>query len=65
MGAVTVTVSLDAGQMIVSEGVDFVVDWESGTESPGLAVLDKDEADPTAKNVAYFAPGCWKAVIKT
>lgn len=65
MAAVTITVNTTDGQMLVASGVDFVIDWESGADQPGLAVLDKDESDPTAKQVAYYAPGCWKAVVKT
>jgi hypothetical protein len=61
----TVTVNTTDGQMPVAGGVDFVVDWETGAEQPGLAVLDKDESDNSAKQVAYFAPGSWKAVVKT
>lgn len=61
----TVTVSLDAGEMTVSGGVDFAVDWGDNGDTPGLIVFDKDESDNTAKPVAYFAPGCWKAVVKT
>lgn len=63
--AVTITVNTDTGQMPVPGGVDFAIDWgDAGTE-PGLAVLDKDDSDKTAKQVAYFAPGCWKAVVRT
>lgn len=62
----TVTVTTPAKVIMVPGGVDFVVDWENGAEpGPGLAVLDKDESDNTAKYVAYFPPGCWVAVVKT
>lgn len=61
----TVTVSTDGAQMAVQGGVDFAVDWEPGVDSPGLGILDKDEKDVTAKQIAYFAPGHWQAVIVT
>jgi hypothetical protein len=63
---VTVTVTTPAKIITVPGGVDFVIDWENGAEpGPGLAVLDKDESDNTAKYLAYFPPGCWVAVVKT
>jgi hypothetical protein len=65
LDAMTVTVSVADGQMVVAGGVDFAVDWESGNESPGLAILNKDEKDVTAKQIAYFHPDHWQAVVVT
>lgn len=61
----TVTVSTPDGAPVVQGGVDFAVDWEPGTDSPGLAILDKPQNDPTARQIAYFAPGYWQAVVVT
>ena len=61
----TVTVSTEAGQAVVAGGADFAVDWEPGADSPGLAILDKTETDPTARQIAYFHPDHWQAVVVT
>lgn len=61
----TVTVSVETGQTVVAGGEDFAIDWESGADLPGLAILDKVETDPTARQIAYFAPGHWFAVVVT
>lgn len=61
----TVTVSTGGSQWAVAAAVDFAVDWEPGANAPGLAILDKDEKDPTTKQIAYFHPDHWEAVVVT
>lgn len=63
--AVKITVKTDAGEMTVTGGEDFVVDWPDNAPEPGLAVLDKNERDNTAQQVAYFPPGHWVGVVKS